>query len=112
MTAFSMKRNDLLPALAATLKNPDGTPADLTSATAVVFNMVGESLGAAVIINRAAVVIVDASAGLVRYDWAAGDTTSAGDYRAEFEVTYSPGAKPMTYPGRGYISVHIDSDLA
>lgn len=49
--------------------------------------------------------------GVVEYAWQSSDTSEVGRYSAEVEVTYSSGATPQTFPGNGYITVVIQSDL-
>lgn len=101
-----MKANDRLPTVQAQLF-VGGTPASLTGAT-VAFIMRPKN-GGAVKVNSAAV-IVSAADGVVRYDWAAADTNTPGDYRAEWEVTFADG-KTQTFPTAGHHSVQIVEDL-
>lgn len=58
-------------------------------------------------------VVVDAAAGIVRYDWAAADTNTPGVYEAEWEVVGADG-KPQTFPTAGYdkVTVYRDKDSA
>jgi BppU N-terminal domain len=101
---FYIKRNDLSPSMVYTL-----SPAvDLNGATAV-FNMRHASTGTVVVL-RGDVTIVDAAAGVVRYDWTQASTLTAGEYEAEFEVTL-PGALPATFPNYGFIQVIITDDI-
>jgi hypothetical protein len=67
------------------------------------------------VINRAAVTVVDVTVGAevrkaFEYDWQAGDTAASGLHRAEFEATF-PGARALTYPNRGFITIDISADL-
>jgi hypothetical protein len=102
-----VKRNDLKPDINATLLDQTGVPIDLTGAT-VRFIIASSERG--VIVNAPAT-IVNATQGKVRYTWVSGDTANAGEYRAEFEVTFSDGRK-LTVPNDSYISVRILEDLA
>jgi hypothetical protein len=52
---------------------------------------------------------LDAS-GQVQYQWQTGDTTNAGVYRAEWQVTFATG-KIETWPDNGWAVVSIPSDL-
>ena len=80
----------------------NGSVVDLTGAT-VRFHM-GDVIDAPAI-------IVNATGGVVRYDWATGDTDVAGSYRAEFEVTFVDG-RIETFPNDTSIGVIIREDLA
>lgn len=103
-----MKRNDLLPSLAATLSYAGVGAIDLTTAVSVKFIM--KAPGGVVKVNRAAV-FVDRPTGKVRYDWTLGDTDTAGRFHGEFEVTDASGKK-LTVPNDGYFAVNIVADLA
>lgn len=103
-----MKQNDRLPVLEVTIRKTDGTPLDLTNATAK-FIMV-DSKTRTVKINESADV-KDAANGVVEYAWAAGDTDTVGDYLGEVEITY-PNGKIITAPSSGQISVKIHEELA
>lgn len=98
---FYIKTGDTAPSIEATLKIDD-VPVDLTTATGVRFKM-GDSLDEAA-------VIVDAAAGKVRYDWTSGQTSTAGTYDAEFEITWTGGGV-QTVPSKGYMRIHIADDL-
>lgn len=80
MSDFNVKQGNLLPVVAATLLNPDGTPFNLTGCT-VAFNAQGP------VGFTGAAVIVTAAAGTVTYTFAAGQTEVPGDYQAEWMVT-------------------------
>lgn len=45
------------------------------------------------------------------YQWAAGQTDTAGRYNTEFEFTLT-GGRPLTAPTDGYVLVIIEPDLA
>ena len=66
--------------------------------------------GGAVKIEADAIVI-DATAGVVRYNWLPEDTDTAGTFQAEFEVTYTDGSVE-TFPNLGYIEIVITDDIA
>ena len=103
---IQMKANDRLPTVQAQLFI-GGTPVNLTGAT-VTFIMRPKS-GGAVKVNSSAVV-VSAADGVVRYDWIAADTNTPGDFRAEWEVTFSDG-KQQTFPTASHHTVQIVEDL-
>ncbi len=108
MSLFSIKQDDRIPSIAATLTYADGTVIDLTGG-AVKFLMRPEA-GGAVKVNATATIVLPATAGAVRYDWAAGDTDTVGTFQAEWEVTIS-GLK-ITVPNDSYILVVVTEDIA
>jgi hypothetical protein len=103
MKTFTIKRNDRLPSLIATLADESG-PYNLTGATV---DIIWKPSGG--VATRAACTIVTAASGIVRYDWSATDTLTAGTYDLEFEATIS--GKKMTFPNAGYLQLIIEADL-
>lgn len=106
MADFTIKRRDRLPALEMSLTDRTGAPVNLIGATARV--IVGRR-GKAPLVDAPAVV-VDGAAGSIRYDWADGDTATAGSYLLEVEVTFADGRR-MTCPNNGHASVSVVEDL-
>jgi len=120
--AFLIKRNDTLPAIEAVLSDDSG-PISLAGAT-VYFTMRREddmidcgtmpSVGAALFKNVAVVVgdqsVGAATRGKVRYEWAVGDTATAGSYGGEFEVRFGGGGV-WSFPSAGTIPVIINGDV-
>jgi hypothetical protein len=104
---YTIKAHDRRPSIQAILSSGDG-PVDLTSADSVDFIM-RLTGGGAIKVNDAAVVVVPTS-GVVRYDWAAGDTDAPGQYQAEWEVTWEPGIT-QTFPTLTYHTVDVLADL-
>lgn len=104
---FYVKHNDTSPAMLATLQDAEGNAVNLTGAT-VRFHM--RSVGGGNPVVDAAATVVTAASGIVRYNWVAADTDTAGTYQAEFEVTYAD-ASIETFPNDGYIVVQIIDDI-
>jgi hypothetical protein len=99
LTRFLMVSGDLKPSILATLQFSDGTAVNLTGCT-VQFQM---SQGGTTLLNKPAV-IVNASAGQVRYDWASGDTNVQGVCKGQFQVTFSD-TTVQTFPTAGDFEV-------
>lgn len=108
MQTFTIRQNDRLPSISATLQDAADVPVDLTAAVSVTFNM--RSVEGPLVVSSPAA-FVDRLTGRVSYDWAEGDTADPGKYRAEFEVLWS-GARTETYPNVDYITVLIPSEVA
>ena len=108
---FFIKRNDTADDLQATLKDAANSAVALTGAT-VKFTMKKPGAAAAKV-SKAAAALVDAANGVVKYAWQAGDTDEAGEFSAEFEVTYAGGAV-QTFPNskETRLIVRIREDLA
>lgn len=108
---WSMKANDLLPSIQAALTS-NGVAVDLTNATVKFIMRAADAnwvpaTGAAKVNSPG--VVVNASGGIVRYDWAAGDTSAPGNYVAEWQV--SIGGKAETFPTLTYHAITIVADL-
>jgi hypothetical protein len=104
--ALVIKKGDTRTAIKATLKNPSGSPVNLTGSS-VTFIMVKSG---AQLVNRSAD-IVDAQNGRVNFVFVAGETEVTGVVRAEFKVEYPDGSKE-TFPNSGYISITFEPALA
>lgn len=100
MADIDLKQNDTA-SVEATL------PDDLTNATDVKFQL-SESAGASAVIDSVATIQNDTK-GIVRYDWADGETDKTGLYYLEWRVTWSDG-NIETYPKDGYSSVYFHRD--
>jgi hypothetical protein len=104
---FNIKRGDRLPSIRATLA-AGGEVVNLAGATVVKFILAPKGGGPVKV--KANAVVVNAAQGLVRYDWAAADTDTAGQFQGEWEVTWADG-KPQTFPTASYHSIDILADL-
>lgn len=90
--------------LAYTMVDSDGTTVNLTGWT-VTFSM-WDSADGTVVVNAAAATVVSASAGTVRYDWAANDVDTAGRFFARFTGT-DGSSKTLTSPAASFLVVDI-----
>lgn len=104
---FSIKAHDRLPAFQVQLFI-GVTPLDLTNASSIKFIMKA-AIGGAIKVNAAAVIVTPLT-GVVRYDWAAADTDTIGDYTAEWEITW-PGPKKQSVPTLTYHTISVLADL-
>ena len=110
MAKFNIKVGDTAPDLQATLLNSDGSVIDLTTADAVLFHM-RERGSTTILIERTADIVAPATAGVVKYVWQTADTTAAGTYDGEFEVTFNDGSI-TTVPNNGYIEIIMKTEIA
>lgn len=108
MSDFPIKQGDTSPALVATLTDSDGQAVNLTGAS-VDFHM--RPRGSDTPTVESSGNIIDSSGGKVEYPWSDGDTSNAGVYRGEFEVTYGDNTIE-TFPNDGYITVEIKEEIA
>lgn len=110
MADFEIKTFDLLPTFRVPL-TIGGQPLDLTLALSADFILRSAvPPGGTVIVNRPAVIESPKTAGIIHYDWVAGDTDVSGDFFAEFEIHW-PSTKPQSAPTNAYWTVHIGYDL-
>ncbi len=106
---FYIKQNDTRPAITAILTDANDAAVNLTGAT-IAFSMRVEPAGT-VKLSAVSANVTDSEAGQVSYNWASGNTDTATDYEAEFQVTFAGGAI-QTFPGRNWIFVHVIDDIA
>ena len=105
---FFIKRNDDQPTLDVALRDDKNRPVDVTGAS-VVFHM-RNTADDTTKISGASVTVLAASKGEVRYSWTTTNTKTAGNFEAEFQVTFSDGGV-QTFPNDGYIDVIITEDV-
>src|SRR5260370_1247076 len=110
MADFTIKRNDLLPPLVATLLGSDGASYQIPTDSTVTLRLrsVNPTLG--IKVSSSTVTISDALQGLVQYDWQEGDTDTSGLYNFEFEVTLVSG-KRITFPNYGFRTLEVVPSL-
>ena len=102
MADITIKRNDQLPSVRATLYDPNGA-IDLTD-TSVRFRFRSRAKRT-LIISGDCSIDSPQTAGKVTYSWRPADTAVAGLYDAEFEIT-KDGQK-ITCPNTGMLSLEI-----
>ena len=105
---FFIKRNDDQPTLDVALRDDKNRPVDVTGAS-VVFHM-RNTADDTTKISGASVTVLAASKGEGRYSWTTTNTNTAGNFEAEFQVTFSDGGV-QTFPNDGYIDVIITEDV-
>ncbi len=108
MADFDIKRNDRMPYIRMVLGYDDGSGANLSVATSIRFLMRDCKTGRLKVDGVATV--VDAAAGIVEYQWAEGDTDTAGRFDTEWEILWATGLK-QSFPGEGYGTVNVLPDL-
>jgi len=96
LQTYNMKTGDTKP-MRVQLTYSDGTPVNLTGATATFFMGTTIAAGAAT--------VVDGPGGLVEYPWLVGQTAVAGKYPAEFRINI--GGATQRVPSRGTLTVVI-----
>ena len=112
MATYYLTQNDAGVTMYATLKNADGTAIDLTGAT-VTFHCGMEGDAANKLVDAAAAISGSPVNGRVYYTWTAADTAEAGEYAAEFELSYAAGTVIRTVPSRaGAFKVVIRPEVA
>lgn len=106
---FDIRVNNRLPNYLLDVYKEDGTPLDLSAATAVVFTMVAKDSTKKIDAVAGAVIVGldEVTQNRLSYAWAAIDTDTAGRYTAEFELTF-PTALPRTFPASNKIKLVIN----
>jgi hypothetical protein len=105
---FFIKQNDTAPNIREQLLL-GGSPQTLVGAS-VRFHLRNAQNGTTKVDQPA--IVIDASQGIVEYDWVAIDTNTAGTFQREWEVTLS-GGRILTFPNDavGY-DIVITDDIA
>lgn len=102
---FFIKQGDTRPSIPGRLLAADGSAVAIAE---VKFRMWKKD-DTTLTVNADAV-LVDADTGEVRYDWAVGDTATAGKYRGEFRVVDDDAGK-WTIPNDGYLTIEIEPTI-
>jgi len=105
--AFTIKKGDTSPSIQSTLKDASGTAVDIAGAT-VKIHM--KAVGSSVLKVDQTMTIVNASGGIVKYDWTAPDTDTVGTYYVEFEVTYFDNTIE-TFPNNQNLTISVVREL-
>ena len=112
--AYQIKQGDTRPVYQAQLLDGFGTPAeaplDLTNATQVKIKLRTTGDEGAPKVNGTMVITTPKTAGIVTYQWAAGDLDTPGKYDVEFEITWTGGGIE-TVPNDGYLELEVVDDL-
>ncbi len=98
---ITIKTGDRRPYVDAVLKDASGA-VNITGSTSY---FVMETLAEKKIIYGKCT-ITNATGGAVRYSWGSTDTTTAGNYRAEFVTTFGDG-RQATFPNTRMLDVEI-----
>ena len=94
MAYFSIKKSDRLPAITDSLLQADGTAYSIPGGATLKFKM--RKVGNTTYTVDTSATITDATTGAVSYTWGAADTTTAGRFNGEWEVT--TGGVTRTFP--------------
>lgn len=105
MADWTTKAHDTWPPMPGALTDLNG-PIDLTAATVVRLKLKSATLA----VTTGPVDITDPANGKVSYTWQPGDTATAGDYQAEWEIQWAAGGTE-TVPNDTYFAVSIVEDL-
>ncbi len=96
------------PVLIQICSEATGKPLDVTGATGsfLMYAVDGTEL-----VNAPLLVQLPTTAGIIRYDWQAGDTDLIGRHRALFELTFAGATLRESYPREGYMWFTIEEAL-
>lgn len=105
---ITIRQNTTRPIISITLREPDSFPADLTTATSVVFTMRDQLTKA--IVRTGSCTFTANNTGKAQYHWTLTDTSVDGWYNADFLVTYADGTSEC-YPDNRFLTVLIEPAL-
>jgi hypothetical protein len=89
------------------VKDSSGNAYDFTAASSATFILVDAD--GTVVFSKAAVIESPPTSGYLSYQWAAGDTLTAGEFRGEFDVDFA--GEKLTVPVKGNLVIRIYEDL-
>jgi len=106
---FYIKVGNTGPDLQVALLDEDGDSVNITNYSTIKFSMRAKRTGT-VIIDAVAASEVSVNPGIIKYEWQAADTVTAGEYEGEFEVVMASG-QIINFPNKGYISILISESI-
>lgn len=103
---IKIRQNDTRPIVQAQLLKGHNQPIDLAIASEVRFKVLNPNKS--VVMDKTAT-ISNENEGRVEYHWESGDTDTAGDFRAYFEVTFNDGTV-VTIPNESSMKMRVYPD--
>ena len=112
---YPIKRGDAGKKLRMKLSDPNGEAINFAGASVVLCyqrEYDDKTLGPEVR-RSATLTVIDGYSARAEYQFIAGDTATAGRFRAEWEVTYAGGAGPETFPTGNpkYFYIEVQEDV-
>lgn len=104
---YVIKQGDTKPIVTATILDATGAVVNLTGCTV---QFVMRALTSNTPLIQKSATVVTPAAGTVSYTWTAQDTATAGNYMAQFVVTFGD-ATIQSFPVDGYLEVLIEENL-
>lgn len=106
---FYIKVGNTAPDLQVELLDDDGDPINISGYSSIKFSMRNQKSGT-VIVDDAAATEISTNPGIIKYEWEAVDTATAGVYEGEFKVVLISG-QIITFPNNGYILILISESI-
>jgi hypothetical protein len=114
MKEFTLKVGNTGVPLIATLLDADDAAIDLTGATVTLSMALPNSTTKKINASACTVLNQSTDKGGVQYNFTSGNVDTAGDYDAEFKVTFAGGAVvlyPTDVGQKSYIRIHIQESI-
>jgi len=102
----TIKQGDTYPPLKALLQMDNGEGIKILGATV---NLIIVDENDVELLNKS-VTIIDGTTGEVEYKWLPSDTATVGEFRGEFEITWTDGSI-VTVPNDSYFIINIVKEL-